>query len=92
MSFLLRSSDLPYDISRSHVECLAERKTCNVLLHHARPRILSLAIQPNLINMTNRSKRVERVGRWYDGSVASAGAACFSHPIDLLKVHLQERT
>ena len=42
--------------------------------------------------MTNSSKKVERVGRWYDGSVASAGAACFTHPLDLLKVHLQERT
>ena len=42
--------------------------------------------------MTSRSMKVERVGRWYDGSVASAGAACFTHPLDLLKVHLQERT
>ena len=42
--------------------------------------------------MTNSSKKIERVGRWYDGSVASAGAACFTHPLDLLKVHLQERT
>ena len=42
--------------------------------------------------MANRGKKVERVGRWYDGSVASAGAACFTHPLDLLKVHLQERT
>ena len=42
------------------------------------------------INMNNSSKKIERVGRWYDGSVASAGAACFTHPLDLLKVHLQE--
>lgn len=27
--------------------------------------------------------------RWYLGGVASAGAACITHPLDLLKVHLQ---
>ena len=32
----------------------------------------------------------ERVGRWYFGGLASAGAACCTHPLDLLKVHLQE--
>nr|CDJ97757.1 Mitochondrial substrate solute carrier domain containing protein [Haemonchus contortus] len=30
-----------------------------------------------------------RVGRWYFGGLASAGAACCTHPLDLLKVHLQ---
>lgn len=30
-----------------------------------------------------------RVGRWYFGGVAGCGAACFTHPLDLLKVHLQ---
>ncbi|XP_077980282.1 mitochondrial dicarboxylate carrier-like [Glandiceps talaboti] len=30
-----------------------------------------------------------RVGRWYFGGFASAGAACCTHPLDLLKVHLQ---
>ncbi|XP_006824244.1 mitochondrial dicarboxylate carrier-like [Saccoglossus kowalevskii] len=29
------------------------------------------------------------VGRWYFGGLASAGAACCTHPLDLLKVHLQ---
>lgn len=27
--------------------------------------------------------------RWYLGGIASAGAACGTHPLDLLKVHLQ---
>ncbi|KAK7112808.1 mitochondrial dicarboxylate carrier-like [Littorina saxatilis] len=30
-----------------------------------------------------------RIGRWYFGGLASAGAACCTHPLDLLKVHLQ---
>jgi len=30
-----------------------------------------------------------RQSRWYFGGVASAGAACITHPLDLLKVHLQ---
>lgn len=33
--------------------------------------------------------REQKVGRWYFGGVASAGAACVTHPLDLLKVHLQ---
>uniref|UniRef100_A0A0A9Z660 Mitochondrial dicarboxylate carrier n=1 Tax=Lygus hesperus TaxID=30085 RepID=A0A0A9Z660_LYGHE len=28
-------------------------------------------------------------GKWYFGGLASAGAACFTHPLDLLKVQLQ---
>lgn len=31
----------------------------------------------------------QRVARWYFGGCASAGAACCTHPLDLLKVHLQ---
>ncbi|BES88673.1 mitochondrial dicarboxylate [Nesidiocoris tenuis] len=30
-----------------------------------------------------------RKSRWYFGGIASAGAACFTHPLDLLKVQLQ---
>lgn len=30
-----------------------------------------------------------KVSRWYFGGVASSGAACFTHPMDLLKVALQ---
>ena len=31
----------------------------------------------------------QRIGKWYFGGIASAGAACCTHPLDLLKVHLQ---
>jgi len=31
----------------------------------------------------------KRMARWYFGGLASAGAACCTHPLDLLKVHLQ---
>ena len=30
-----------------------------------------------------------RVAKWYMGGVASMGAACCTHPLDLIKVHLQ---
>lgn len=30
-----------------------------------------------------------RVSRWYFGGLASAGAACITHPLDLLKVQMQ---
>ncbi|KAF8793890.1 mitochondrial dicarboxylate carrier-like [Argiope bruennichi] len=30
-----------------------------------------------------------RLARWYFGGLAGAGAACITHPLDLLKVHLQ---
>ena len=30
----------------------------------------------------------DRVGRWYFGGIASAMAACCTHPLDLLKVGL----
>lgn len=33
--------------------------------------------------------RNKRMARWYFGGLGSAGAACFTHPLDLLKVHLQ---
>lgn len=31
----------------------------------------------------------QRISRWYFGGLASAGAACITHPLDLLKVTLQ---
>lgn len=31
----------------------------------------------------------KKVARWYFGGIASVGAACCTHPLDLLKVHLQ---
>lgn len=30
-----------------------------------------------------------RISRWYFGGLASAGAACVTHPLDLLKVQMQ---
>jgi len=35
------------------------------------------------------SNEVKRMSRWYFGGLASAGAACCTHPLDLIKVHLQ---
>lgn len=34
-------------------------------------------------------ERSKKIGRWYFGGLASMGAACCTHPLDLLKVHLQ---
>lgn len=31
----------------------------------------------------------KRVSRWYFGGLGSAGAACVTHPLDLIKVQLQ---
>lgn len=31
----------------------------------------------------------KRLNRWYFGGVSSAAAVCVTHPLDLLKVHLQ---
>lgn len=38
---------------------------------------------------TLESSATKRVAKWYMGGVASMGAACVTHPLDLLKVHLQ---
>lgn len=35
------------------------------------------------------SSNPKRVSYWYFGGLASAGAACFTHPLDLIKVALQ---
>lgn len=35
------------------------------------------------------SNKENKIARWYFGGLASAGAACCTHPLDLLKVHLQ---
>ncbi|ESO05963.1 hypothetical protein HELRODRAFT_184909 [Helobdella robusta] len=37
----------------------------------------------------SKEDTTKRVGKWYFGGAASAGAACITHPLDLLKVHLQ---
>lgn len=33
--------------------------------------------------------RKQKISRWYFGGLASSGAACFTHPLDLIKVMLQ---
>ncbi|XP_076644091.1 dicarboxylate carrier 1 [Halictus rubicundus] len=33
--------------------------------------------------------KTKKLSRWYFGGLSSAGAACVTHPLDLLKVHLQ---
>lgn len=33
--------------------------------------------------------KTKKVGRWYFGGLASAGAACCTHPLDLLKVYIK---
>ena len=35
------------------------------------------------------TKNPDRKSRWYFGGLASMGAACCTHPLDLIKVHLQ---
>ncbi|XP_034948523.1 mitochondrial dicarboxylate carrier [Chelonus insularis] len=35
------------------------------------------------------SKDSQKLSRWYFGGLASSGAACITHPLDLLKVQLQ---
>lgn len=39
--------------------------------------------------MTENRRREDKVARWWFGGTASACAACFTHPLDLLKVVLQ---
>lgn len=42
----------------------------------------------NRSKMADNKKQIMQA-RWYFGGLASAGAACFTHPLDLLKVMLQ---
>ena len=39
--------------------------------------------------MKEHPKETHRLPKWYFGGCASAMAACLTHPLDLLKVHLQ---
>lgn len=39
--------------------------------------------------MSEPRRREDKLSRWWFGGTASACAACFTHPLDLLKVHLQ---
>lgn len=42
-----------------------------------------------IISMKEIPVEKHRVPKWYFGGCASAMAACVTHPLDLLKVHLQ---
>lgn len=39
--------------------------------------------------MTSADSNKNKISRWYFGGMSSGGAACFTHPLDLLKVTLQ---
>ncbi|XP_033743482.1 mitochondrial dicarboxylate carrier-like [Pecten maximus] len=41
------------------------------------------------MSATSVPDKTKRIGRWYFGGIASAMAACCTHPADLIKVHLQ---
>ncbi|KAK4337180.1 hypothetical protein RND71_044006 [Anisodus tanguticus] len=45
----------------------------------------------SLINTIQPQPELKRVAYWYFGGLASAGAACCTHPLDLLKVLLQTK-
>lgn len=50
----------------------------------------STEIKDQLTTSVVSSKQTEtRVPRWYFGGLASAGAACISHPLDTMKVYYQ---
>jgi len=42
--------------------------------------------------VVEQRKPAKRLPKWYHGGVASAAAACCTHPLDLIKVHLQTQT
>ncbi|VDN90479.1 unnamed protein product [Brugia pahangi] len=46
-------------------------------------------ISTNVAETMSVQSREQRLSRWYFGGTASAGAAMCTHPLDLLKVHLQ---
>ena len=62
----------------------AEAKHLNV--HSASPRHFAAAAA---VAESSAVEPPKRVGKWYFGGLASAAAACCTHPLDLLKVHLQ---
>jgi dicarboxylate transporter 10 len=41
------------------------------------------------VKRSKMSQDEKRLPRWYFGGLASAGAACITHPLDTIKVHLQ---
>ena len=60
---------------------MASAEAKHLSLHAASPRNFAAAAES--------AEPPKRVGKWYFGGLASAAAACCTHPLDLLKVHLQ---
>lgn len=50
---------------------------------------LNNLLEPNPFLCHRRMSTENRVSRWYFGGLGSAGAACVTHPLDLIKVQLQ---
>ena len=48
-----------------------------------------LFVQASLADIMGDKTEKKRLAKWYFGGLGSAGAACCTHPLDLLKVHLQ---
>ena len=65
----------------------------NVVLKYSIVSILVLycSLSNVVAVFTEMSEKTEkkRLAKWYFGGLGSAGAACVTHPLDLLKVHLQ---
>src|SRR5690349_8026665 len=54
------------------------------------PRLPLTELKEQLATVQSSSAKQEvRVPRWYFGGIASAGAACFTHPLDTMKVYYQ---
>jgi hypothetical protein len=53
-------------------------------------QVAVLVLKKFIFNHVNifslRMAEQKRMARWYFGGLASAGAACITHPLDLLKV------
>ena len=51
--------------------------------------LVSCTVSVVMGSTTDEPGRTKRVAKWYHGGLASASAAMCTHPLDLLKVHLQ---
>lgn len=50
---------------------------------------MSLELKDRLSSTVSKDTSGPRVPRWYFGGIASAGAACITHPLDTMKVYYQ---
>nr|CAD7393367.1 unnamed protein product [Timema cristinae] len=57
-------------------------------LYDLRPKATLVCNHITIVSRRVMGER-KRLSRWYFGGLGSAGAACCTHPLDLLKVHLQ---